>query len=104
MVEPIGSTSSVTGVRPERKVAVGRRVFLGMAALGAAGIVLGSTVQSGVARALGSGIGSLLPGGDHWVIYSVSGSFPSISRSAYRLAISGLVERPVTLTLDDIEG
>jgi DMSO/TMAO reductase YedYZ molybdopterin-dependent catalytic subunit len=83
----------------ERAIPVGRRLFLGMLGLGAAGIAFGAAVQEQVGRALGSGLGRLLPGGDNFQIYSVSGSFPVIAPSAYRLEVTGLVERPSTFTL-----
>jgi DMSO/TMAO reductase YedYZ molybdopterin-dependent catalytic subunit len=89
-------------MRPERTVAVGRRVFLGMIGLGAVGVALGATVQSGVGKALGSGLASLLPGGDQFQIYSVSGTFPQVAPEDYRLEVSGLVERPTTFTLADL--
>lgn len=82
---------------------VGRRVFLGMVGLGAAGVVVGAAVQSRLGQALGSGAGRLLPGGDQFQIYSVSGSFPDIAPADYRLLVSGLVERPLRLSLDDLE-
>lgn len=84
-------------------MAVGRRVFLGMVALGAAGIAFGSAVQSRVGRSLGSGLAGFLPGGDVFEIYSVSDTFPVIAASAYRLAVSGLVEHPRTFTFADLE-
>ncbi len=74
-----------------------------MVALGAAGISVGSAVQSRVGRALGSGLGSFFPGGDVFEIYSVSGTFPAIATTAYRLSVSGLVERPATFTFADLE-
>lgn len=74
-----------------------------MLALGAAGVAFGAAAQSGVGRALGSGLGSLLPGGDRFEIYSVSGSFPDIPPDAYRLEVSGLVTRPRTFTLAELE-
>jgi DMSO/TMAO reductase YedYZ molybdopterin-dependent catalytic subunit len=85
------------------RVPVGRRVFLGMVGLGAAGVVVGASVQAKLGQWLGSGLASVLPGGDHFQIYSVTGTFPSISPDAYRLRVSGLVERPLTLTLSDLE-
>jgi DMSO/TMAO reductase YedYZ molybdopterin-dependent catalytic subunit len=88
---------------PERQTRMGRRVFLGMVALGAAGITLGSRVQNLIGSAVGSGFGGLLPGGDRFRIYTISGSFPVISRENYRLPVTGLVDRPLNLTLDDIE-
>ena len=83
-------------------MAVGRRVFLGMAALGAAGIAFGAKVQS-LAVSVASGLGGLLPGGDHFRIYSVSGTYPAITPDKYRLIVDGLVERRATLTLADLE-
>ena len=82
---------------------MGRRVFFGMVALGAAGVVFGSTVQSRVGRALGPGLADVLPGGNLFQIYSVSDTFPAISQHAYRLSVSGLVERPATFTFADLE-
>ena len=88
---------------PAKRVAVGRRVFLGMAAVGALGIAFGGKVQSAVGNAFGSGLGGILPGGDKFRIYSVSGTLPDISRDRYRLEISGLVDHPGTFTLADLE-
>ena len=92
--------------RPEsssEKVHVGRRLFLALVALGAAGVAFGADAQRFLGQKLGSGIGSLLPGGDHFRIYSVTGAFPSVSRRRYRLKVSGLVEHPATFTLSDLE-
>jgi DMSO/TMAO reductase YedYZ molybdopterin-dependent catalytic subunit len=87
----------------QQRVAVGRRVFLGLVGLGAAGIVFGTKVQNVLSDVVGSGLGGLLPLGDHFRIYSISGSFPVVTRSEYRLEISGLVDRPQTYTIDDLE-
>ena len=74
-----------------------------MAALGAAGIVFGAKVQNSLGGAIGSGLGGLLPGGDRFRTYTITNSYPVISRSEYRLEVSGLVENPRTLTLADLE-
>ena len=74
-----------------------------MIAAGAAGIVFGARVQKVVGSALGSGLGGLLPGGDRFRIYTVTSSFPEISDSGYRLRVTGLVDRPLNLTLDDLK-
>ncbi len=87
----------------QRRVRVGRRVFLGMAALGVAGITLGAKAQDLLGSAFGSGLGGLLPGGDRFRIYSVSGTLPVIARDRYRLEVGGLVDRPTTFTLADLE-
>jgi DMSO/TMAO reductase YedYZ molybdopterin-dependent catalytic subunit len=88
------------GDRQQRQVRVGRRVFLTMVGLGAAGVAFGSQVQKLVD---GTGIGGLLTGGDRFRIYTITGSFPVISRDSYRLQVTGLVERPLNLTLADLE-
>ena len=85
------------------RVAVGRRVFLGLVGLGAAGIVVGAKVQNVLGNLAGSGLGGLLPFGDHFRIYSISGTYPVIRRSEYRLEVTGLVDRPRTYTIDDLE-
>jgi len=95
-----------TGPSPEgaqQRVAVGRRVFLGIVGLGAAGIVFGAKVQNVIGNVVGSGLGGLLPFGDRFRIYSISGTFPVIPRSDYRLEVTGFVDRPQTYTLDDLE-
>jgi DMSO/TMAO reductase YedYZ molybdopterin-dependent catalytic subunit len=74
-----------------------------MVGLGAAGVAFGAAVQGGVGRALGSGAASLIPGGDNFEIYSVSGTFPEIAPEAYRLSVGGLVHHPRTFTLSDLE-
>jgi hypothetical protein len=42
------------------------------------GIVFGARIQNVVGNAIGSGLGGLLPGGDRFRIYTVTGSFPDI--------------------------
>ena len=82
---------------------LGRRVFLGIVALGVGGVLVGARLQSFLSRTLGPGVASLLPGGEGFRIYSITGSYPKIAPEAYRLEVSGLVERPVTLTLEDLK-
>jgi DMSO/TMAO reductase YedYZ molybdopterin-dependent catalytic subunit len=87
---------------------VGRRVFLGLLGVGAAGIVLGSRVQRWLEREVGpyiakdgTGLSALLPIG-RFRIYSVTGSMPHRGHDEYRLRVSGLVDQPLTLTYRDI--
>lgn len=94
-----GATARPSGIGPVR---VGRRVFLGVIGLSAAGVLLGRRIESALARA-GTGVGSLVPGGDHWRIYSVSGTLPEIAAGDWRCTVSGMVDRPVTLTLADLQ-
>jgi len=88
---------------------VGRRVVLGMLGLGAAGVVWGSKLAEAVNRVLApvqamdrTGITSLFPAAGRFRIYSVVGFLPRRSEEAYRLRVSGLVERPLELTLAEL--
>ena len=84
------------------KVRIGRRAFIGLAALGAAGVAFGADFQRFFGSKLGS-LGSLLPGGDHFRIYTITGTLPYISRRSYRLKVHGLVDHPATFSLADLE-
>jgi DMSO/TMAO reductase YedYZ molybdopterin-dependent catalytic subunit len=74
-----------------------------MVAVGAVGIAFGARVQAVVGSALGSGLGGLLPGGDRFRIYTITNSFPQIARASYRLQVAGMVDKPLDLTVDDLE-
>ena len=89
--------------RAERTVPVGRRVFLGLVAAGAAGVAVGSSVQRFLGNVAGSGLGGLLPFGDRFRIYSITGTYPLVSRESFRLEVTGLVDRPRTYTMSDLE-
>ena len=88
---------------PQKRVNVGRRMFLGVAALGALGVAFGNSVQNVLSNAFGSGLGGILPIGDHWRIYSITGNYPVVTKEKYRLNVSGLVDHPTTLTLADLQ-
>ena len=87
---------------PIAKSPIGRRLFLGLVAFGAGGIVFGESVQNLVSTKLGSGLASLLPGGDHFRIYSITGTYPLISTKKYQLEVSGLVDKQMVLSFDDL--
>ena len=89
---------------------VGRRVVLGLAALGAVGIAVGGSVQDWIARAIApiqnadpTGLVSLLPLGSAFRYYSVTGSVPTRDATNYRLVVNGLVHTPKTYTLNDLQ-
>jgi DMSO/TMAO reductase YedYZ molybdopterin-dependent catalytic subunit len=91
-------------------VPVGRRTVLGLIALGGAGVVGGSWVQNGLARLLApiesrdpTGLVALFPLGAAFRFYSVTGSVPTKTAATYRLTVSGLVARPATYTLPDLQ-
>ena len=87
---------------------VGRRVFLGLVGLGAAGVVVGAKVQDWVGNLLApleardfTGLSALLPFG-RFRFYSITGDFPHRSREQYQLHVKGLVERPFTISYADL--
>jgi DMSO/TMAO reductase YedYZ molybdopterin-dependent catalytic subunit len=88
---------------------VGRRVLLGMLGLGGAGIALGSAIESVLGGAISSlgnslgALGALVPGAQQFRFYTVTGGFPSIPDTQYRLDVVGMVDRQLTLTVDDLE-
>src|SRR5438105_10061522 len=87
---------------------VSRRVFLGLAGLGVVGIAFGKRADEAAQRTVGRvtsrvpGLNAVLPLGGRFRIYTVTDGYPSRSRAAYRLRVSGLVDRPVTLTYDEL--
>jgi len=93
---------TVTPATRVTKTPVGRRLFLGLVALGGAGVAFGGQVQKALSSKLGSGFASLLPGGDHFRIYTITGSYPDVPTSSFRLTVSGLVDTPMTLTFDEL--
>lgn len=95
---------------PDAGTPLGRRVLLGMLWGGAMGVVWGGRVQSGLARLVRPlvgvdprGLAQLIPGAKGFRIYSVTGGMPGVQTEAYRLTVSGLVDRPTTLSLADLQ-
>jgi DMSO/TMAO reductase YedYZ molybdopterin-dependent catalytic subunit len=87
---------------------VGRRVFLGLVGLGAAGVLFGAKAQDWLSRVTaplvakdGTGLSSLLPLG-RFRFYTVTGSFPHRDVTKYALRVHGLVERPLTFRYDEL--
>ncbi len=85
---------------------IGRRAVVGILGLGALGIVFGRDVQHGVSKVLGpvrdTGLAGLLPGGGGFELYTVTGGYP-LPPPDYHLRVGGLVERPLRLTVSDLE-
>ena len=104
------TTVSVDGEQPEEQgTPIGRRVVLGLLGLGAVGVVTGRAVQSGISTALApvqrvdpTGLSDLLPG-NYFRIYTVTSGYPYRSAADYRLTVDGLVDRPLELTLADLQ-
>lgn len=85
-------------------------MVLGLLGVGALGIVTGTRAQSALSSFLApiqlrdpTGLTSLLPVGDTFRYYSVTGGVPTRDATSYRLTVNGLVEHPTTLTLADLQ-
>jgi hypothetical protein len=81
---------------------IGRRVVLGMLAVGAAGVLFGKKVQDALSRVLSPKVAALLPSGGRFRIYSVVGFHPRRTTGEYRLAVTGMVDRPLDLGFADL--
>ncbi|QZL04899.1 molybdopterin-dependent oxidoreductase [Streptomyces sp. BHT-5-2] len=95
--------------RQERPV--GRRLVLGMLGIGATGVALGAPLRDAVDGALArvrdkdpTGVTGLLPGSGGFRFYSVASSVPRRTAADYRLTVDGLVARPRTYTLAELQG
>ncbi len=89
---------------------VGRRVVLGMIGLGMIGVLGGRRASDALARLLEpitnkdpTGLTSLIPTGGGFRYYSIAGRVDVKTAETYRLEIGGLVDRPVTYTLAELQ-
>ncbi|MFF2073596.1 molybdopterin-dependent oxidoreductase [Kitasatospora sp. NPDC058162] len=90
----------------DRGTPVGRRVVLGLLGLGALGVAAGpflQRVESGLAERDPSGLSGLLPGNTGFRYYSVVTSVPERTAADYTLTVGGLVERPASHRLADLQ-
>jgi len=85
---------------------IGRRTMLSVLGLGALGTLFGSHVQSGISSLLRSvhagGVASILPGSGQFTFYTVTSGYPA-APADYRLRVEGLVRRPLSLTVADLQ-
>ncbi|MGF1425898.1 molybdopterin-dependent oxidoreductase [Kitasatospora sp. LaBMicrA B282] len=95
---------------PGRGTPVGRRVVLGMLGLGAAGVAAGPALSQAVGSVVSSvaakdptGLTGLLPDSGNFQYYSVTGAVPARSAADYRLTVDGLVDRPGSYTLPQLQ-
>lgn len=106
---PVGGEPPPDPLQP-RGTPVARRAVLASLGLAALGIAVGARVQRATQRALlpitlhdPTGLTDLLPVAGSFRIYSVTHSLPGRTAAEYSLRVDGLVERPVTLTFDDLQ-
>jgi DMSO/TMAO reductase YedYZ molybdopterin-dependent catalytic subunit len=90
---------------PDPGKPIGRRVVLSILALGAVGVVTGRTISDGLAKIAAhdpTGLLNILPFGDNFRYYSVTGSVPVADPATYRLSVTGLVETERYYSLTDL--
>ena len=83
---------------------IGRRIVLGMAGVGAVGVVLGKQLTSVTSSAVGAvapQIQSVIPATGGFRIYTVTNGYPEMTTAAYRLKITSGAD-VTTLTFDDL--
>ena len=93
------------GGNPERGTPVGRRVVLGMAALGVLGIGVGKWLSdglSGVVAASAPALAGVLPAAGGFRIYTVTAGYPTYDPATYRLTVTGDVANELSLSMADI--
>jgi DMSO/TMAO reductase YedYZ molybdopterin-dependent catalytic subunit len=81
--------------------AIGRRAFLGLVGVGLSSLAWGGAAVDLVAqgtRLLPEQLRAVIPFGKGWRIYAVNPPYPVFDPAAWRLEITGLVERPRRLT------
>ncbi len=78
---------------------VGRRIVLGLLGLGVLGVAAGASIQGALDGVVGAvanrdptGISGLIPGGNGFRYYSVTGSVPAVAPADYELVVGGLVD------------
>jgi DMSO/TMAO reductase YedYZ molybdopterin-dependent catalytic subunit len=96
---------------PEPGAPVGRRLVVGLAGLGVAGVLGGATFSRRLSEWLApvelrdpTGLLSVLPLGPAFRFYSVTGGVERRDAKSYRLKVGGLVTSPATYTLADLRG
>ncbi|MEU8513571.1 molybdopterin-dependent oxidoreductase [Kitasatospora sp. NPDC048722] len=85
---------------------VGRRVVLGLLGLGAVGVAAGPYLQKAQDTVAGkdpTGLTGLLPGGGGFRYYSITASVPERTAETYTLSVGGLVDRPATFRLAELQ-
>src|ERR1700757_948202 len=96
------ASEPATGDRDEPR-RFGRGVFLATVAGGLTSLFWGKAAWSHVSHTL-SGAEAVVPlvpqGG--WRIYTISGSMPGFDPATWKLGVGGLVERPTTLSYDQL--
>ena len=82
-----------------RTFKLGRAAFLGMVGVGSGALFLGKNVSSSLSNF------NFAPGAasvNGFTIYTVTAGYPTVDSKAYRLEVGGLVNKPISLSLEEI--
>lgn len=91
--------------REEHEQPIGRRAFLGAVGVGLTALVWGGEaldLLGKASKAVPQSVRGAVPFGQGWRIYAVAPPFPIFTRRTWKLTIDGHVERPITLSYDDL--
>lgn len=90
---------------PPRGTPVGRRIVLGVIGLGVVGVATGRWLSQGVSDVVAStapGLAAVVPAAGGFRIYTVTSGYPEHDPASYRLAVTGRVGTPLSLSLTDL--
>jgi DMSO/TMAO reductase YedYZ molybdopterin-dependent catalytic subunit len=92
----------ISGVKDEQRL--GRAAFLGVTVAGLSSLVWGRSAWEAVSGILPAGVSDVLPQPTSgWRIYTVAAGMPRFDPQTYRLRVEGLVQQPLSVTLDDLQ-
>lgn len=92
----------ISGVKDEQRL--GRAAFLGVTVAGLSSLVWGRSGWEAVSGILPAGVSDVLPQPTSgWRIYTVAAGMPRFDPQTYRLRVEGLVQQPLSVTLDDLQ-
>lgn len=83
--------------------AIGRRAFLGLVGTGLLGLFFARDLTEGIRKLTPTALDGALPATSGWRIFTVGATMPNIAAHEFRLDVSGLVDRPTSLTLDELK-
>jgi len=89
---------------PEQPRRYGRRLFLATVAGGVSSLYWGKAAWdhvTGVISPVAEAIAPIIPSSG-WRIYTISGSMPAFDPASWRLKIGGLVDKPISLTYEQL--
>lgn len=81
---------------------IGRGAFLGLVGTGLLGLFFARDLTSAARKVLPSQVDAFVPG-SNWRIYTVGSSMPDIAAADFRLTVDGMVDRPATFSLAELQ-